>query len=195
MLRVSPLENPSIWRRAIGRPAAEGDPVGLARLRAIMRSMCLRRTKALLGASLPPKTVLIRTVRLGEAQRSAYDALAVSARHAVAAALVSGGDDALLSSYATVLECILRMRQAADDPGLVPASRLAAARAALASVRALTDGGGSQPPKLSADEVAALFAALKGALGGSSGRDEETAAVDDTAAAAAAAADDVRHAC
>jgi hypothetical protein len=38
----------------------QGDENGLGRLRVIMKAVSLRRTKALLAARLPPKTVYVR---------------------------------------------------------------------------------------------------------------------------------------
>ena len=44
----------------IGRPINHGDGEGLARLRVLMKALCLRRTKAVLQDRLPPKTVYVR---------------------------------------------------------------------------------------------------------------------------------------
>ncbi|CAN0292063.1 unnamed protein product, partial [Hapterophycus canaliculatus] len=39
----------------IGRPIRSGNDAGLARLRVLMKSVCLRRIKSILGDKLPPK--------------------------------------------------------------------------------------------------------------------------------------------
>jgi SNF2-related domain len=57
-------------------PITRGDSGdGLARLRVLMKSMTLRRTKALLVDSLPPKTVEVHTLKLDTPHREAYDLL------------------------------------------------------------------------------------------------------------------------
>ena len=43
-LRASPLDDWSVWQRAIGRPLQYGDIQGLDRLRVLMKSISLRRT-------------------------------------------------------------------------------------------------------------------------------------------------------
>ena len=48
------------WTRDIGRRVQTGDPEGLARMRVVMKSLSLRRTKALLATKLPEKTVYVR---------------------------------------------------------------------------------------------------------------------------------------
>jgi SWI/SNF-related matrix-associated actin-dependent regulator of chromatin subfamily A3 len=156
-LRCAPLAEWSVWNRAVGRPVRDGDPAGLARLRLLLRSLSLRRTKALLAHLIPPKTVEVHAVKLDAASREAYDALFRSARSAVAAAAAQG-DDALLSLYTPVLECILRLRQAADAAVLVPPARLAAAR------ELLRRAGDASKPALGREEALRLFAALAGAL-------------------------------
>jgi SWI/SNF-related matrix-associated actin-dependent regulator of chromatin subfamily A3 len=163
-LRAAPLADWAVFSRSIARPLREGDPAALARLRLLLRTLSLRRTKALLASRLPPKTVEVRTVRLDAASRDAYDCLFDSARGVVRAALASGGDGSLLAAYTGVLECILRLRQAADATSLVPPARLAAARAV--AQRFAASRSALSPAQLSGDEVKRLFAALAGALGG-----------------------------
>lgn len=54
-LRLVPASNSVVFTRAIGKPIRAGDVAGLARLRVLMKSVCLRRLKATLGDKLPPK--------------------------------------------------------------------------------------------------------------------------------------------
>ena len=46
-------------------------------------------------------------------------------------AVLSNMTDSVLTSYSAVLECILRLRQAANAPELIPPARLEAARAVM----------------------------------------------------------------
>ena len=186
-LNAAPLSDWATWQRAVGRPLRDGDATGLARLRVLLTSLALRRTKALLGSRLPPKTVEVHTVPLDAVTREAYDTLFASARSAVAAAAESGGDDALLRLYTPILECLLRMRQACNDAQLVPAQRLEAARQVLASIQeANAKGKGKQRGAITSEEAAKLFTALAGVLGATPASDpgapaEPDAASDDCA--------------
>lgn len=140
--------------------AAGGDNEGLAlqRLRLLLASVCLRRTKAILDGKLPTKTVEIVKVKLDDASRIVYDSLFKSAKSALRAAIDAAGDEGVLSAYMQVLECILRLRQAVDAIELVPASRVAAANALLSRL----DAAAKDPtkPAISLAEAKALFASL-----------------------------------
>jgi SWI/SNF-related matrix-associated actin-dependent regulator of chromatin subfamily A3 len=164
-LNAAPLSDWATWQRAVSRPLRDGDATGLARLRVLLTSLALRRTKALLGSRLPPKEVQVNTVPLDAVTREAYDTLFASARSAVAAAAESGGDDALLRMYTPILECLLRLRQACDDAQLVPAQRLEAARKVLATISAASGAKGKEKAPLTSEEAARLFTALAGVLG------------------------------
>ncbi|KAH8076538.1 helicase [Aureococcus anophagefferens] len=151
-VRCAPVDDPAVFARAVARPIKEGDASGLARLRLLVTSVTLRRSKKLLAATLPPRKTVTRFVDLG-GDRDAYAALFDTARCAVEGL----GDDAL-KSYSSILECLLRLRQVcAGGASLVPAPRLAAARAALQSV-----GGGARA--LTKDAADKLLAKLREAL-------------------------------
>ena len=184
-IRAAPLSDWPTWQRAVGRPLKAGDITGLARLRTMLTSLALRRTKALLGNTLPPKTIEVHVVRMDATTREVYDVLFTSARAAVAAATAAGGDDALLGAYTPVLECLMRLRQACNDAALVPQQRLEAARRVLASLQAGAQHGNAA---ITGDEAKKLFAALSGALGVPPGAASSSAAAESTAPDADAAA-------
>lgn len=112
-LGVEPVSNPEIFRRSIARPIREGDPTGLALLRSIFSHFALRRTKAKEGISLPKKTVEICSTKFpeGSVYYKIYFSLFRSARVAFQAILTAGEKDAL-KEYSSILETILRLRQA-----------------------------------------------------------------------------------
>ncbi|CAN0086644.1 unnamed protein product, partial [Sphacelaria rigidula] len=89
-LRMAPASSASVFKRAIGRPIQSGEDEGLARLRVLMKSVCLRRNKRLLGGKLPPKVVEVHSVEMDDNHREAYNALYNSARAAFQAALAMG---------------------------------------------------------------------------------------------------------
>eukprot|EP00903_Cladosiphon_okamuranus_P011919 g11195.t1 len=155
-LRLTPASNPRVFTQAIGRPIRSGSEAGLARLRVLVKSVCLRRTKSILGGKVPPKVVEIHRVEMDDRHREAYNTLFNSARAAFKAALAEGESE-VMSMYSSVLECLLRLRQVCCADSLIPAGRLEQARKVLNQLA--KDG-----PKLGKEEAVKLFAKLKGLL-------------------------------
>jgi SNF2 family DNA or RNA helicase len=110
-----------IEKRADGTRAAQ-----LARR---VRPFLLRRTKAEVASDLPPKTEVVRRVELDEKQRDLYEAIRLSVHEQVREAIAESG---LARSHITVLDALLKLRQACCDPRLV---RLDAARAVTESTK------------------------------------------------------------
>ncbi|MFW5878496.1 MAG: DEAD/DEAH box helicase, partial [Myxococcota bacterium] len=97
------------------RPLADGEPGVAAHLRARIRPFVLRRTKAAVAPELPERTDLVLRCELAEEERLLYEAMRAAAREEVVERLAAGGGGVLQA-----LEALLRMRQAACHPGLVP---------------------------------------------------------------------------
>ncbi|CAM9189972.1 unnamed protein product [Ascophyllum nodosum] len=155
-LRLAPVSNTGVFTRAIARPIRSGLESGLARLRVLMKSVCLRRTKGILDNKLPPKVVEVHSVEMDRTHREAYDALYKSAQAAFRAALAVGESE-VMSQYASVLECLLRLRQVCCAVSLVPQGRLQQAKKVLNQLS--KDG-----PALGKEATGRLFAKLKGLL-------------------------------
>jgi len=158
-VRLSPLDEFSVFSRAISKPIRSGDQAGLKALRLAVSACLLRRDKSLLGLALPPKTVEVRLVSFdgfAYAQR-ASEALEKASRRVVQG-LSRGDGEGLLAQYSLVLELIMRMRQAACCPALVPKARL---QAALRSVQEAAASGVDLTPA----EAIALLQKLRQALG------------------------------
>jgi superfamily II DNA or RNA helicase len=96
------------------RPIAEGVDDAAARLRERIRPFVLRRLKQDVAPELPPRTDATLYCTLGEAERQVYDAVRAATRDEVVAKLREGG------SVLAALEALLRLRQAACHPALVP---------------------------------------------------------------------------
>src|SRR5262249_52534389 len=96
------------------RAIAAGDAAAVARLRARIKPFVLRRRKADVAPELPPRTEALLRVELDEHERAVYDAVRAASRDDVAALLESGG------GVMKALEALLRLRQAASHPALVP---------------------------------------------------------------------------
>ncbi|CAI7783833.1 unnamed protein product [Closterium sp. NIES-54] len=134
-LRLDPLNDRSIWTRAIERPMRERQHIGLDRLRALVLTTALRRTKDMQVngrplLSLPPKTVQVLPVDLLPEDRDLYDQVQEEVRRLVGGMMAQG---TLMKNYATVLEMILRLRQIADHKGLCPPHVLEAIAASAAA--------------------------------------------------------------
>jgi hypothetical protein len=96
------------------RPIAAGDAAAGARLRERIRPFLLRSTKAEVAPELPPRTDVVVHAVLGESERAAYDAVLAATRRDVALRLGAG------TSALAALEALLRLRQAACHPALLP---------------------------------------------------------------------------
>jgi superfamily II DNA or RNA helicase len=100
--------------REIGRPIAGGDGRALARLQTLIRPVLLRRTKAEVAPELPPRTEVVERCELDEREREIYDGVRAAARADVVKQLEGGG------SPLAALAALMRLRQAACHPGLLP---------------------------------------------------------------------------
>ncbi len=96
------------------KPVAEGAEGAAARLRERIRPFVLRRLKQDVAPELPPRTDAILYCALGDAERRVYDAVRAATLNEVVAKLREGG------GVLAALEALLRLRQAACHPALVP---------------------------------------------------------------------------
>jgi superfamily II DNA or RNA helicase len=97
-------------------PIGAGEPNAAKRLRSKIRPFVLRRMKREVLPELPPRSEAVLHVELDETERSIYDAVRVATKKDVAAKLAQGGGGSVL----VALEALLRLRQAACHPELVP---------------------------------------------------------------------------
>ncbi len=107
------------------RPIAEGDELAAARLRERIRPFVLRRLKREVAPELPARSEVVLHAVLSEEERALYDAVRAATREDVVRRLGAGG------SVLAALEALLRLRQAACHPGLVPGGREAESSAKL----------------------------------------------------------------
>ena len=97
-----------------GEPISQGDRPAAARLRERIRPFVLRRMKSEVARDLPPRTDAIMYVELDEAERTTYDAIRAATQREIVALLQAGG------GVMAALEALLRLRQAACHPALLP---------------------------------------------------------------------------
>jgi superfamily II DNA or RNA helicase len=107
------------FEERFSRPIAAGDPEAIARLRTRIRPFVLRRLKREVAPELPPRTEVVLHAVLEEDERRVYDAIRAATRDEVVRRLEVGG------SLLAALEALLRLRQAACHPALVPGQRAA----------------------------------------------------------------------
>jgi len=96
------------------RPIADGQPGAAAALRQRVRPFLLRRLKQDVAPELPPRTDAVLKVSLDDGERAVYDAVRAATQKDVLALLETGG------GVMKALEALLRLRQAACHPALVP---------------------------------------------------------------------------
>jgi hypothetical protein len=96
------------------RAVAAGDKAVRERLRARIRPFVLRRLKREVAPELPPRTESVLRIELDERERAVYDAVRAASRADVVALTQAGG------GVMKALEALLRLRQAASHPALVP---------------------------------------------------------------------------
>ncbi len=108
------LGGPGDFQERYAGPIEAGDAGAAARLRAKIRPFILRRTKREVVPELPPLTEIVIHVELDEVERNIYDAVRVATKQDVADRMAHGG------GVLAALEALLRLRQAACHPRLVP---------------------------------------------------------------------------
>jgi len=102
-------------------PIAVGEPNAAQRLRSKIRPFTLRRMKRDVLPDLPPRTEAVLHVELDETERVIYDAVRAATKKDILAQL--GQDGSGRGNVLAALEALLRLRQAACHPSLVPGQR------------------------------------------------------------------------
>jgi superfamily II DNA or RNA helicase len=99
------------------KPIADGTAGAAAALRQRVRPFLLRRLKQDVAPELPPRTDALLRVELGDSERAVYDAVRAATQKEVLALLEEG------KGVMKALEALLRLRQAACHPALVPGQK------------------------------------------------------------------------
>ncbi len=102
------------FRDRYARPIAEGDLEMGRRLRERVRPFVMRRLKRDVAPELPPRTEVVLRFDLADEEREVYRAVEAATVRPVVERLQAGG------SVIAALEALLRLRQAACHPALVP---------------------------------------------------------------------------
>jgi superfamily II DNA or RNA helicase len=123
----------SVFDERFARPIAAGDPGSAERLRRKIRPFVLRRLKKDVAPELPPRIESILYCELEDQERDVYEAIRAATRKEVVSRLAEGGN------VLAALEALLRLRQAACHPSLVPGQFAATSAKVERLVEALED--------------------------------------------------------
>ncbi len=115
------------------RPISDGSNAAVERLRALTKPFLLRRLKRDVARDLPPRSDVVLTVELEESERDLYSSIHAAKSQEVIETLEGGG------SVMAALEALLRLRQAACHPALVPGQSAATSSKIEALLDALDD--------------------------------------------------------
>ncbi|KAL7420061.1 hypothetical protein Q5752_005026 [Cryptotrichosporon argae] len=123
-LRLSPVDDKTVFSEYISTPCKTGSTLGVARLQLVMRACTLRRTKDSKTTdgnrilNLPPRVERQVWLKLREDEREVYEA----ARHDAADEVeLLRKKKSLAGNYAHVLQKLLRLRQICDHVDLARA--------------------------------------------------------------------------
>ncbi|CUA71272.1 hypothetical protein RSOLAG22IIIB_09444 [Rhizoctonia solani] len=121
-LRLEPFDDKAVWTEYIGGPAKFGQPLGIARLQAIMKSVTLRRTKETKKPdgtpilSLPPRRDELRLLQFEAEEKAVYDSYFTQSK---AEFNQLSKTNQVMKNYVGILQKILRLRQICDHYELV----------------------------------------------------------------------------
>jgi superfamily II DNA or RNA helicase len=104
----------SAFDERFARPIADGRADAAERLRKKIRPFVLRRLKKDVAPELPPRVESVLYCELEDQERAVYDAVRAATQKEIVAQLAKG------ASVLAALEALLRLRQAACHPALVP---------------------------------------------------------------------------
>ncbi|CAE6420337.1 unnamed protein product [Rhizoctonia solani] len=119
---ISSSRKKAVWTEYIGGPAKFGQPLGIARLQAIMKSVTLRRTKETKKPdgtpilSLPPRRDELRLLQFEAEEKAVYDSYFTQSK---AEFNQLSKTNQVMKNYVGILQKILRLRQICDHYELV----------------------------------------------------------------------------
>ncbi|KAK7344595.1 hypothetical protein VNO77_14384 [Canavalia gladiata] len=121
-LHVEPWCNWEWWLKLVQRPYENGDPRALKLVKAILRTIMLRRTKETKDKEgrpilfLPPTDIQLIECEQSESERDFYDALFARSKVQFDQYVAQGK---VLHHYANILELLMQLRRCCNHPFLV----------------------------------------------------------------------------
>ncbi|KAL0580823.1 hypothetical protein V5O48_001199 [Marasmius crinis-equi] len=126
-LRLSPLDDKTVWTEHVGSPVKFGQTQGIMRLRTLMASITLRRTKESKSEdgqkilSLPPRHDQVLYLDFDEQERKLYNQFFQQSK---AEFTELSEQNKVMKNYVGILQRILRLRQICDHFELVEGKEL-----------------------------------------------------------------------
>ncbi|KAG8707292.1 hypothetical protein FRC09_001920 [Ceratobasidium sp. 395] len=157
-IRLEPFDDKAVWTEYIGGPAKFGQPLGIARLQAIMKSITLRRTKETKKQdgtpilSLPPRRDELRLLQFEAEEKAVYDSYFTQSK---AEFTQLSKTNQVMKNYVGILQKILRLRQICDHYELVKGKDEIAPLDYDAVLKAIVDEG------LNLSRATAVFSVLR----------------------------------
>ncbi len=188
-LRFEPLANQQIFRRMISKPVERNSQQGIDCLKATLFNAMLRRTKKELNLEkLTKKSYKTVKMDMPVKMRINYDYIFQAAKSLFAALMKQ---DAVMKSYAQILEILLRLRQCCCDESLVPRERYSAAKKVLEEInqRVQASGADAEASPLPVEEAQALLKKLLSTVTTDDSQDTDTGNTEDDTAECAVCLD------
>jgi superfamily II DNA or RNA helicase len=145
------------------RPIADGVPGAAQSLRQRIRPFVLRRRKSEVAPELPPRTEATIKIDLNERERGIYDAVRAATQSDLVAAVGTSGTGKL--DVMKALEALLRLRQAACHPALLPGQTATTSSKIEALVDALVNAAEDGHKALVFSQWTSLLDLIEPALG------------------------------
>jgi SNF2 family DNA or RNA helicase len=145
------------------RPIADGVPGAAQSLRQWIRPFVLRRRKSEVAPELPPRTEATIKIDLNERERGIYDAVRAATQSDLVAAVGTSGTGKL--DVMKALEALLRLRQAACHPALLPGQTATTSSKIEALVDALVNAAEDGHKALVFSQWTSLLDLIEPALG------------------------------
>lgn len=121
-LRLSPFDDKNIWTKHISAPAKFGQREGIIRLRTIMDTVTLRRTKETRSPdgrrilALPPREDKLVRLELGQVEKEIYNQYFTESK---AEFTDLTRKNQVMKNYVGILQKLLRLRQICDHKDLI----------------------------------------------------------------------------
>lgn len=155
-LRLEPFfSDLALFKRFLVRPIKAGNTEAIAMVRALMKTICLRREKeAVQDFQLPIKNEVKVLIHLNEKEHEAYSAIHEAIKDYQSNVLSTAGANGILQHTHTMLSLITRLRQACLDLRMVPPAELVNI---LSKLQSLRSDGKANVERLSPEEKVALL--------------------------------------
>ncbi|RKP06200.1 SNF2 family N-terminal domain-containing protein, partial [Thamnocephalis sphaerospora] len=125
-LRYKPFDNADWYNSIFKGPISRGDKEGYDRLKLLMQSLCIRRTKSMRAngrplVELPACNVYLHKIDFAtDTERELYNLVESESRRQFR--MLMQQNKLQMQNYATVLEMLMRLRQLCNHPSLCPHS-------------------------------------------------------------------------